>query len=430
MNRLMFTICMIMLFISVGFSFTGQGDNYNSKAKKTDRKTIAVVGDMNYPPYEYIKEDGSYTGFNVDIVKKISQVKGFHIEIIPMTWEKAVKSLENRQVNIIQGMIPSGDRSKKFIFSKPILENDYVIFTLKNNNIIESVIDLKGRKVSYQLSDLAEEVLSSVDAIRIGKENQRDAIQLLLDKKVDAFVGNKLTGMYYLQKINSLNKVKVQGSPLLKNNYSIAANQEDKEIIDTINEGIEELKESGEYEKIYDKWFGSLFEEDSGILRIALGILFVVFVITMIVIFIVAFYNEKLRKKFDKIVCEKDEIAEALDRYQEELLSTRMIIDNLIDNSDFGILIFDTNGILRKYNTITKQVIKESIRVGDTWESLNLVDIMGMDLEDSVGLDSFSKEVKMLVNNHVCLFNINMMTIRNVEKNENLGWMLQIKKLS
>ncbi len=36
------------------------------------KDTLIIGGDENFPPYEYIDEDGEYQGFNVDLMRALS----------------------------------------------------------------------------------------------------------------------------------------------------------------------------------------------------------------------------------------------------------------------------------------------------------------------------------------------------------------------
>lgn len=417
-------IFIIMLILSLSFSLVTQAQGENKSDKN---RIIKVAGDMNYPPYEYVDEDRKFTGYNVEIIKKIAEKKGFKVQIIPMSWERAVKSLEKGEVDLVQGMTNSGNRSEKFLFSTPIVENDYVIFTLSGNSNIESIMDLNNKKVSYQISDLAEEVLISKEINRVGVKDQSDAIRLLLDKKVDAFVGNKLTGMYHLQKINAIDKVQIKGSPLLRNEYSIVSNKENKELMSIINNGINILKTSGEYDEIYNKWFGSLFEANSNTLRIILSILLVIFIIVIIIIFVVAFYNEKLKKGFDKLDSEKDSIKQELEMCQEDELMSRTIMNMLLKDVDTGMVIFDTNGVVKKFNDTVVTVIKEDLRVGDTFKSLNLQETLGIELGNSVPTNNIDKEVKIVVNQKIFNYRIRILDVYGSD-NKPIGWMMLTKK--
>lgn len=40
--------------------------------------------------------------------------------------------------------------------------------------------------------------------------------------------------------------------------YGIAAPKDKKDLVDGMNKALKELKDSGEYKKIYTKWFGEM----------------------------------------------------------------------------------------------------------------------------------------------------------------------------
>jgi len=65
---------------------------------------IRIAGDENHPPYEFIDRAGNYKGFNVDIMRAISDSIGRDIEIIPMPWQDAVDALEAKEVDAIPGL--------------------------------------------------------------------------------------------------------------------------------------------------------------------------------------------------------------------------------------------------------------------------------------------------------------------------------------
>lgn len=66
----------------------------------TDR-VIRVGGDNNYPPYEFLDDDGNYRGFNVDIMRAVAIELGIDIELIPMSWETAIYSLKQGKICLI-----------------------------------------------------------------------------------------------------------------------------------------------------------------------------------------------------------------------------------------------------------------------------------------------------------------------------------------
>ncbi|MEG2892970.1 MAG: transporter substrate-binding domain-containing protein [Clostridium sp.] len=415
-KKSLFLVFTLIVIFSFGFSIVTLADSKN---------VVKVAGDINYPPYEYVDKNGVYTGYNVEIIKKIAKVQGFEIELIPMPWDKAVRALEKGEIDLIQGMTNSGNRNEKFLFSDPIIENDYVIITLKENKDIESVLDLKGKKVSYQTSDLAEEVLSSVEVTKVGVKDQYEALRLLTEKKVEAFVGNKLTAMYYLQRMNALDKTKVNGSPLLRNDYSIAGNKSKAEVIKIINGGLQKIKASGEYDEIYNKWFSNLYEENGSILKVVLSILFIIFILVMVIMFVVAYYNENLKKKFETLEIEKDGFLQELKVCRDDDSLNRLIISKLIQNIKAGFVVFDINGVVKKFNNLAKDILREDIRIGDDFDSLRLSEVLDINLIRDIPVIDKNIDVKLIVDENVVDFRIDLLTLKD-EKNIITGWIMLI----
>ena len=54
--------------------------NCIAQANLSQPKQIIVGGDFNYPPYEFINEDGELTGYNVELSQEIAAVMGLNIK--------------------------------------------------------------------------------------------------------------------------------------------------------------------------------------------------------------------------------------------------------------------------------------------------------------------------------------------------------------
>ncbi|HDM69901.1 MAG TPA: transporter substrate-binding domain-containing protein, partial [Thermotogales bacterium] len=71
-------ILMILLIILIQLSVTLHA-----------RKVVLVVGDKNFPPYEFLSPKGFPTGFLVDLMNSISIEMGKEFEIELMRWDIA-----------------------------------------------------------------------------------------------------------------------------------------------------------------------------------------------------------------------------------------------------------------------------------------------------------------------------------------------------
>ncbi|MED1952010.1 transporter substrate-binding domain-containing protein [Brevibacillus centrosporus] len=220
-------------------------------------KVIRIAGDNNFPPFEYFGSSGVFSGFNVDIMNAISIETGMRIEFVPLPWNEALEALRDGQVDAIQGMKYSPARDKVYDFSNPYFLSSQGIFVRKENMHIFELGDLNGRKVSIQKGDIAIDQLRDHRLIKfIETDSQEEAVQLLLDGQVDAFVGNRITGQYFLQRNNQQGQIKIVGDPINPTDYGVAVLPKNAQLLTEINKAISKIKQNGTYDKIERKWFG------------------------------------------------------------------------------------------------------------------------------------------------------------------------------
>lgn len=290
------------------------------KAYREETITIRVAGDENHPPYEYTDDIGNYKGFNVDIMNALSIELGIDIEFIPMKWRDAIEALEKREVDVIQGMSKTEERQKNFLFATPTVINSQSIFVMKETSIISSLEDLVGLRVAFQYSDVNHEnIMDTSGIIMLPKKNQEEAIDALLNGDADAYIGNRLTGLFYLQKYRKSFLVKMVGDQMNTVEYGPVTYNGNEELINLFNEGIELLKKSGTYDKIYDKWFGQEIIDGKNILKTYLEEIIVSLIIIIIVFCLFIIWNKKLKKEVFKRTMELETANEELLLHQERI---------------------------------------------------------------------------------------------------------------
>ena len=87
--ELIFLILMTVLMTAL------TGCNKTDKITDTTKNPAIKIGSDNYPPYNFLNEDGMPTGIDVDLATEAFGRMGYKIEIIPISWEQKKKMLEN-----------------------------------------------------------------------------------------------------------------------------------------------------------------------------------------------------------------------------------------------------------------------------------------------------------------------------------------------
>ena len=308
--------------------------------------TIIIGGDEYFPPFEYVDGSGNYKGFNVDIIRAVAIEMGLDIEIRPLTWKNAVAYLQEGTIDGIEGMKYTDERTQYFDFSKPYLTSSLSIFIKSDNNYVKNLEDLEGLKVAIQENDVSHSIVSKISRVGVIKtDSQLKALEKLINGEVDAYVGNRETGLYSIQKYKYQSHVKMIGDQINPQNYCIAVKKGDSDLLAIFDEGLGKIKKNGTYDKIYKKWFGEQIYSTREVLK---GYIYVFLLILFILALIFAFMvriTSILRKEVEKRTKE----------IQDEVVFKEQIINSIYS----GLITFDRNGEVLTLNKNVSKILKE-----------------------------------------------------------------------
>lgn len=283
-----------------------------------DTETYRVAGDIKFPPYEFLDSDGTYKGFNVDLLKAISLVTGMEFEFIPMKWEDAFYSIERGQADIIQGMKESDDRRIRFNFTDSLLMNSQSIFVRDNNYLINNNSNLAGKVVSVQKEDIVYYELSKIKDIAIIQyDTMEEAVEALLEGEVEAMVGNTLTVNYICKENNWIDKIKIVGDTLNEQKYSMAVSKNNPQLLRKLNEGLDEIRSNGMYDALHRKWFGTPIKNSSKEMEGQITMLLFSLFVLIVIILTVQLINRKLNKIIEEKTREEKILINELRNYDK-----------------------------------------------------------------------------------------------------------------
>lgn len=224
-------------------------------------RTILVKGDRYYPPYEFINEKGEPDGFNIELFRELAKELNlkYHLELEP--WVQVREQLENKEIDVITGMMISAERSKKVLFGIPHSVITPGLFTRKDSNF-NSIEDLIGKQVIVQNGDRMHDYLieNKITDHIITVQTQMDALQLLADGNYDAALIGNYQGSFLIKSMN-LKNLTVKNIDIDPQKYALAVNLDNEELLDLLNTGLYQLKANGTFDKLYEKWFAVYDQE-------------------------------------------------------------------------------------------------------------------------------------------------------------------------
>ncbi len=248
---LILVLCIALLLLSSQVRAEGVDE------PEIDPQTIIVGGDRDYPPYEFVDRDGRPAGYNVDLTRAIADVMGMKVSFRFGSWSEMRKGLQGGEINILQGISWSEERAKKLDFSPPHTIVHHAVFARKGTPPVKSLEELRGRKVIVFRDGIMHDLLVRMgfgpDLVLTG--TPADALRLLASGKHDYCVVASLPGMYLIRELKLNNLVQVAKS-VSSQKYCYAVTRGDAELLARFSEGLAIVRQTGQYQAIYDKWLG------------------------------------------------------------------------------------------------------------------------------------------------------------------------------
>lgn len=272
MKKSKLAIAAIAVLSSALFMLSGcsSGSSANSPSDTVQRDSTApsttkklVIGfDAEYPPYSFKADDGSYTGFDIDLATAAAEANGWTFEAKPIDWSERDAELESGNITCIWSGFTMEGREGKYVFSEPYMVNEQVV-VVRAHSGIEKLDDLAGKKVITQASSAAMEVLNGPRANLAASfdgaspktaDDYNDAFLQLDSKSVDAVACDLSYAAYQISQTGD--KYFMIDEPLSVEHYAVGFNLSDEETAKAVTNTLKALYEEGIVEQLCKKYEG------------------------------------------------------------------------------------------------------------------------------------------------------------------------------
>jgi len=319
---------------------------------------IRVAGDKSLPPFSFLNDKNKLEGFSVDVFKEIAKSEGMKVEYIPMDLNQAVEALIKGEIDAIIGMKYNTDRDEMFDFSEYYFTISESIVVPKENEDIQYLSDLKYKLVAIQKNHVAFDILLDVRKVHMNiASSQTNALDLLFMERADAFLGNRWTAQYYLEKKGKEKEYKIINDPIQPADYAVAVKDGNIDLIKKINNGLLTIRANGTYNNVYNKWFNEknskMIQQMKSIVYLLIGILMIV----GIVLFIGLVWNNRLKQEVMKQTRELKEANLRLELSKKEIANQGAFKEQILNTVPTGIVTFDMNWNITSMNKEAKKVL-------------------------------------------------------------------------
>lgn len=239
-------------------ALTLSGCNLISPDEKGGDVEKVVVGlNAEYPPFEYVDDNGDLAGFDIDLMNAIAEKAGFEIEWVNTRWDGIFVALSSGEFDAVCSAATITEERKESVnFSDPYFDAGQIITVRSDETEITGADDLAGKRVGVQLGTTGDIWLTDETEAEVVRFDENTlAFQALANEDVDAAVADSPVA-YEIVKANPEMNLKVLPETYTDEKYGIAVNKDKPQVLAAINEGLAAIKEDGTYDEIFNKYFG------------------------------------------------------------------------------------------------------------------------------------------------------------------------------
>lgn len=371
-------IVLTMLFLYKGYMANQEQKMQKIVSKYADKGMLVYGADDSAPPLRFVDEDGKYKGVVPDYMSLISIELGIQIECVPYKWNDALEAIKTGETDMIDLFI-SPARSKYMEFTKPLYTLRTIMVTNRNQKY--RLDDIDKLQVATQMGDYVNTYLKEhyPSAELVYVHDVGEGLNLLINNKVDAVIGDEPVAQYYADKLGIKGQIRTINTSLYEKPVVIGVSKEKADLVKPLNMAIDKINRSGQPDKIQQIWFGI----STPLLKPGNPVSQIFKYLSLIVILVAFIFGIKLiENRFLKM---------QVRLRTRELEESRNELALIFNEMPEGILVIDKNGKIQSANELVASFVR-----------LKYEDVIGMHYVDYIKKLNIAqaKEIIEAVNSH------------------------------
>ena len=229
-----------------------------------DLEQIRFVTDNDYPPFNYLDEEGELTGFNVDLARALCDELSVECSIRQVPWNRLLEALREGEADAaIASMRVSEKALQQADFTDSYYHTPARFVALKSSPIKAVTPEmLAGKKIGVVANTAHDAYLRDFfPASDMVRHNSMDEAKAALrDGQTDLLFGDGVSIMFWLNGTDSNGCCEFRGGPFTESKYfgegiGIAIRKGNRKLRDALNYGLFLVRSEGQFEELHLRYF-------------------------------------------------------------------------------------------------------------------------------------------------------------------------------
>ncbi|MEW7987813.1 MAG: EAL domain-containing protein [Candidatus Thiodiazotropha endolucinida] len=321
LSSIIFGLILLPSTAPAGIDFTAEERTWIEK-----NPTIEVGVDPHFAPYEFIDDEGAYSGIGADYLALLSKKTGLSFEVVPnLSWDEAFALSSEKKLDLHPMLTNTAKRRQTLLFTDEYIKDPYVVITHQDSRIKDELA-LNGENIalvkSYSATELALKHLNEIAPVYV--ETELEALLLVVERKVSATIGHLGSLAHLIDQYNLTNLRIIVVKKFSSDGMGIAVRNDWPILRDILNKALADITDE-ESTSIHRRWIMIQYQSQTDYSLIGNALIVFIVISTLITFWIVT-----LRQK----------VNERTVQYEQELIQRKKTEERFLDivNSTDGIV--------------------------------------------------------------------------------------------
>jgi two-component system sensor histidine kinase EvgS len=216
--------------------------SYGEERWLAQHPVVRVVVNEAFAPLTFFDSDGNFRGVAADLLELIRLRTGLRFEIQRSRSDSdMIDRIKDNRADLIAALLPSAKRDRLLNFTRPYLQNSYVLLTRKAADSPGNLTQLKGKRLAIaQGNPLMDYLRTEFPRIKlIETPDTFSAVEMLAEGQAEGAVNSLVIANYFIS--SQLFEHTLQISTTIGTEqaaFSLATGREAKELNDILNKAL------------------------------------------------------------------------------------------------------------------------------------------------------------------------------------------------
>ena len=220
-----------------------------------EHPVIRVGPDPDFPPFEFIDDDGQHRGMAADYLAILEKQLGIKFEIVHLeTWSEVLEHAKRRDLDMLSAAAKTPQRAEYMTFTSPHIRLPGVIIATTDSDEDLTLESLAGKKVVVVDGYLWHDLLSNdhPGIVLVTAPDIATGLQMTSFGIVDAMVNDLATTTHYIRE-EGLTNLRVAGKPGYRFDLALATRNDWPELNSILEKALGVITDKQRME-IQDRW--------------------------------------------------------------------------------------------------------------------------------------------------------------------------------